>query len=310
MVQGTIQDAFTHPEITLWDLYFTFKSSTFSKDKWCNVEEEINQSFKSSFWYDVLNQINYFQENSDWGTMDDDWFFSWAINERYFSNNNWMWQGKLPQQIIKVRVVTDKEFFDVLFKELNQLEQRFATYLKSELEAKKSIFESKQLELLRIILNQTSFEKPIKVVSFNYTNVITKIDALDIQSINIHGVVDGRPIFGISAINNRNQSTEQFTKASRRLADDLPPLSDFIDTDDNTVVFYGTSLNDLDYDYYYHLIRLFNKTKKIYFCYSNYDAIDRKTEQIDLSKKLIDKIYSETFYQLRESGRVKILKVN
>lgn len=310
LMDTSIRSAIGEKEFTVWDLYFFLKSYGMNKDKWCNVEEEISHSFKSGFWSSVLSNINYFLSEDEWGVDDEDWYFAYMLYSRYFNDGSYYSRRGLPKEYFKTRVISDKEFYDALLKELNQLERRFANYLIHEVDAKKSTYELKQKELLRTILNRTSIDEPISILSFNYTGIVSKDDKSGIQSINIHGTLIGQPIFGISSIGNRDSSIEQFTKASRRMIDDLIPLGDFVEGSDHTIVFYGTSLNDLDYDYYYNILHLFNKAKRIYFCYANYDNLDRRSEQIDLAKRLIDRVYGGTFYQLMESGRVKIVSVD
>src|SRR5690554_884587 len=66
LTQVNIQSAFQNNEqLTVWDLYFTNKTSV-NVDEWFDLESEINESFQSDFWSNVLYEINFFQENGDW----------------------------------------------------------------------------------------------------------------------------------------------------------------------------------------------------------------------------------------------------
>ena len=306
LMDMNIREAIEEKGFTVWYLYFILKASLFGKNDWCNIEEEIKESFESGFWDGVLSDINYFLSNDEWGVHDEDWYFAYMMYSRYFDDGKYFFRKDFPREFFETRVISEQEFYDALLKELNQVEGHFSNFLASEVSAKESIYAVRQFELLDKLTKLTSSEEPVNVVSFNYTEIVPGTDEKRIQSNNIHGVLTGKPIFGISSIGNRDSSKEQFTKAHRRMIDNLVTLGEFIKGDDHSIVFYGTSLNDLDYDYYYNILRLFNKTKTIHFCYSNFDGTDHKNEQVKLVKKLIDKIYFGTFYQLVESERVKI----
>ena len=98
-------------------------------------------------------------------------------------------------------------------------------------------------------------------------------------------------------------------RSNRRLQNDIPPISTFIDSDDNYIVFYGTSLSLFDNDYYSNILNFFNKKKTIFFCYSDYDGKNLKSDFTSSVQQMINRIYPNSFYRLIEQGRMKIVKV-
>lgn len=302
--QVNIQSAFQNNEqLTVWDLYFTFKSEIHG-DKWCDIEVEMNESFQSGFWNDVLDKINYFQENGEWNDpFSEEWYFAWMLDDRYHKNFNWLNRSMgLTNRMLNIKKVTENEFYNNLFKELKIFEQRFADYLSQELDNHKNYLNN-QFDLLHQLVRDTTSDSEFQVITFNYTLFHPQIDV-----VNIHGNLNA-PIFGISNINNRNTNAHVFTKSNRRMNDELIVLRDFIKEEKNTLVFYGVSFNDLDLDYYKILIEN-HGNGSIYFCYSDYGSNTRKTEYENMVRQLVNKLNLEDFYSLRELGKIRIKKID
>ena len=114
----------------------------------------------------------------------------------------------------------------------------------------------------------------------------------------IHGKISN-PIFGISENDNDNILAHRFTKPKRwRLNEAFQPLYEFLRFRVNNIVFYGTSLNDLDFDHYYWLIKEFCNAR-IFFCFTEYDEnFPQKEIHDDMVENLISKIFKTNFQHL------------
>lgn len=303
--QSKIQSAFqNNNQLTVWDLYFTYKSEL-DGDNWCDIEAEINDSFQSGFWSVVLYKINYFQENGKWDSdlFDEEWYFAWMLNERYHQNYNWEHQMMgLPNQMLRITQVSEDEFYSNILKELKIFEKKFAKYLFYELNNNNNYINN-QFDLLQRLISATTRDSEFQVVTFNYTPFHPQMDV-----VNIHGDLNA-PIFGISNINNGNPNAHHFTKSSRRMNDELMILRDFIKEEQNTLVFYGVSFNNLDVDYYKMLIENYGN-ENIYFCYSDYGSKSRKTEYENMVRSIVNKLSLGDFYTLREQGKIRIIKID
>jgi len=167
--QGLIQGAFeNNPNLTIWDLYFTYKS-TLTNNKWCDIEFEINESIQSGFWNSIISDINYFQENGNWSYPNEDWFFAWMMNDRYYSNNNWMHLNSgFPNDMIKTVQVSNDDFYSKLLLELNIFEKRFSSYMEEELK-RNTDFHMNQSNLLNKLVKSTTNNDEYSVLTFNYT---------------------------------------------------------------------------------------------------------------------------------------------
>jgi len=299
--QGLIQGAFkSNLDLTVWDLYFMYKS-ILKNNQWCDIEFEINESFQSGFWNTVINNINFFQENGRWSNPNEDWFFAWMMNNRYY--NNWMYQNSgFPIGMIKTVQVLDDDFYSKLFIELNVFEKRFSNYMEEELK-KNTDYHTKQSSLLNKLVQSTTNDDKYSILTFNYTPYSSEY-----KYINIHGDLKSS-IFGISNNNNNNNLAHIFTKSYRRMKEDLPILADFVSNKENTVVFYGVSFNNLDMDYYKMIIKQFGYDR-LYFCYSDYGEKSRKSEYENTVKRLVEQLSIGDFYSLREQGKIRIVKID
>jgi len=301
--QGLIQGAFeNNPNLTVWDLYFMYKS-TLTNNKWCDIEFEINESIQSGFWNSIISDINYFQENGNWSYPDEDWFFAWMMNNRYYSNNNWMLlKSGLPTGMIKTVQVSNDDFYRKLLLELNKFEKRFSNYMEEEL-MRNTDYQMNQSHLINKLVKSTTNDYEYSILTFNYTPYNSEY-----KYINIHGDLKSL-IFGISNNNNKNNLAHIFTKSYRRMEKELPILADFVSNKENTVIFYGVSFNNLDIDYYSMIIEQFG-SDILYFCYSDYGETNRKSEHENAIKKLVEQLSIGDFYNLRERGKIRIIKIN
>lgn len=306
---SNVRAAIEQSEFTVWDLYFITHSPNMNSDLWCDVEEKMNQSIQSGFWEDILDKINDFLDCDSWGNPDKDWYFSYMLYKRYFDDGSFLSRQGFPREFFKSKVVSHSEFIDKLISELNHFEERFSKYVIKQVSDLKDSYYGNQSILFEKLINNTIREEPINVFSFNYTPLIDEFKGKEVKVHNLHGSLLDHPIFGISAESNTKSSFERFTKSNRRLQNDIPPISTFIDSDDNYIVFYGTSLSLFDNDYYSNILNFFNKKKTIFFCYSDYDGKNLKSDVTSSVQQMINRIYPNSFYRLIEQGRMKIVKV-
>lgn len=300
--QGLIQGAFEkNDELTVWDLYFMYKSE-FDGENWFDLECEINNSLQSDFWNDVLDDINYFENNNDWRGFHEDWYFSWMMKERYHKNIN-SFNHEFKKQIIDVVEVKYEAFYNNLYEELKKFESRFSKYMKIEIEKNKDYYKNQTL-LIDSLLKKTVGKSKVKILTFNYTKYN------DYNHLNIHGDLDSNTlIFGISSKNNKNDYAKKFEKSERRIIEKLPIIGKFIDKDVETIIFYGTSFNDLDFDYYQYIIDKLG-ANMFYFCYSNYENKDREYEQNTSVRRLIEKIYEQgRFLEMKEGVKLEFCEI-
>jgi len=304
-----VRDAIDQQEFTIWDLYFIVQSPNMNQDLWCDIETEINQSIQSGFWEMILDKINEFLDSDSWGNPDSDWYFAYMLYKRYFDDGSYLSRLGLPREFFKSKVVKNSEFIEKLLLELSKFENRFSQYISKEVDDVKDSYYTNQTVLFEKLINSTIKEQPIYVFTFNYTSLIENIEGHAIKVQNLHGSILNHPIFGISAESNTKTDYERFTKSNRRIQNDIQPISKLIEEEDNTIVFYGTSLNEFDNDYYNNILSFFNHKKNVFFCYSDYEGGNRKSEATTLVQKMINRIYPNSFYKLVEQGKVKIVKI-
>jgi len=168
---------------------------------------------------------------------------------------------------------------------------------------KNTDYHMNQSNLLNKLVQSTTNDDTYSILTFNYTPYSSEY-----KYINIHGDLKSL-IFGISNNNNKNSLAHIFTKSHRRMEEELPILADFVSSKENTVVFYGVSFNNLDIDYYRIVIEQFGYDT-LYFCYSDYGEINRKSEYENAVKKLVEQLSIGDFYSLREQGKIRIIKID
>ncbi len=225
------------------------------------------------------------------------------MNDRYYSNNNWMYLNSgFPTGMIKTVQVSNDDFHRKLLLELNNFERRFSNYMEEEL-MRNTDYQMNQSHLINKLVKSTTNDYEYSILTFNYTPYNSEY-----KYINIHGDLKSL-IFGISNNNNKNNLAHIFTKSYRRMEKELPILADFVSSKENTVVFYGVSFNNLDIDYYRMIIEQFGYDR-LYFCYSDYGETNRKSEHENVIKKLVEQLSIGDFYNLREKGKIRIIKIN
>lgn len=279
--------------ISIWDLYFlTTSLDPINEVYWCNVENEIKNSFDISFWEDVYNLLN---RKIEVHKIKDLIREKVAILYYLVPLLGYRHNGKYD---------SINDFFKLLLSELNILEDRFSQYLHKEVDENVE-FKTNQVKLIEKLIKHTSNNENFQIISFNYTGIPNRM-----KSTNIHGTLQS-PIFGISYISSRRygEYLYRFTKSDRRMNQGLPILDDIISTTKNNIIFYGVSFSDLDVDHYSNILKLYNGYEKVYFCYSNYDGKDMSDEFRASVVRISEKILSGNFYQNFERKKAEIVLI-
>lgn len=290
-------------EITIWDLYFVDKTIKPGAN-WCDVEHEINASFQSNFWDLVFEGVNTIRQKGIYPTNREiSVSYYIFMNDRHWPSDNWnKAMDYSTRTFYNVAAISKESFYEALFQELKIFEKRFGNYIDQEF--KHNIkYQENQANLMNHIINATTKDTNFQVVTFNYTPCVS-----DIPYLNIHGTIES-PIFGISNFHNNNQNARKFTKSFRRTNELKMLLNSFINNKENSLVFYGVSFSDLDFDHYATLIKRFGK-KKIYFCYSNYDGGNQRADFILDANKMFEKLEIGNFYTLADTEDIFIVEIN
>jgi hypothetical protein len=250
-----------NPDINVWELILIMAIDYADNSQWYNIEQTMsytinNYTEKKTFWDIVIDRCNKRLVNF---YLEDDIMSAIGIimYKRYYES--------LKSYISEI---SSESFYISLLKELNAYEAKFSEFLKEKLESTENYFE-KQKNLIEKIFKMTVNDGSYKIVSFNYTPYLFTEEYL-----NIHGNLE-KPIFGINSVVIDHKYAPIFTKPFRRIIDDLDRIKSFIGDDYENVIFYGSSFSDLDLDHFTLILK--NKSiKKIFFCYTEYDGVDRR----------------------------------
>ncbi len=290
-------------DFTVWDLLFLTKSEKLHGNNWCDVEQEIKDSFDTKIWDEVLNTINSFQRTGAWHREDfPHWLFAYFLNERFYNNDNWQVQDiGYARSRLKIVKVSKDELMQNLFQELNVFEERFKDYLISQ---QSEQYFSSQRELMHTIRNEQKSAE-LSIISFNYTDI--KCSAHNIQ--NVHGrLSDANIIFGIS---EKSNDLDLFTKSDRRRRNHLPILADILKNNIDRIAFYGSSFSLQDLYLFKSIFKKYGKDSnkvKYTFYYSNYGGIIREEEHNKIVKNLCQYLELD-FQELREEGIIEIKSI-
>ena len=302
---NTISDAYTNyhtfhyydvnffpdelPEnLSIWDYVFFILSA-----KGANVE----------FWYDVEKVI----QNclfSNWGLsfcelakhLDD--LIEFGEKNLPFEEHSDIFFVKhfVLARIRKGEITDEKSFYHYLKNELIVFESSFINYLKEEIQKIK--YPDKAMSLVDRIIGKDEYNVT-QVDSFNFTGFVSK----HLSFSNINGDMSF-PIFGVdgSKIKDANDERKIFTKQYRRLERIVLTNPKPSSCGDECIYFYGHSLNEQDYDYFFSLfdkLNLLNEfDRRLVFAYSIYD----KSKKDAIKKNLMDGIYALFFTYERSKG--------
>ncbi len=200
----------------------------------------------------------------------------------------------------------------LLFRELKEMEKDFSSYLTEEIKIKNKYITNANSLIAKIenkineVLNSSLF-----IVSFNYTNPFSK-DVVDSDSIMlVHGNLEqNNIIIGIDCNDVKSESNNdklfRFSKAWRKINNhekmiNIPPKNDI-----NDIVFFGHSLGEQDYSYFYSLFNyydIYNNNIKLIFIFSDYGSSEE--ENLKNEQDYYDKIFALLRHYVTDSLGIK-----
>ena len=276
-------------DLNIWDLLFYLLSIRKELTNWCDVENIIklslfsNDSFVFSFSR-FADNINDYIENKTYNNL------------KYTYNSSFLLRHFLMNKI-RAGVIKDKDsFYRFLKEELKRFESDFIKYLEEEV--KKIDYQNKASSLLERIVGTDEYNIT-EIDSFNYTKL--NIDSVDYFNVNGDSSF---PIFGVDNYKIIDSGDERkiFTKQYRRLErivlnNPKPSLCG-----DECIYFYGHSLNEQDYDYFFTLfdgVDLLNDfNRRLVFAYSIYDESKEK----EIINNYLNAIYALFFSYEKTKG--------
>lgn len=277
--------------LNFWDLVFYLLSEKKAQiENWCDVEDVIKkclfeeQPKWSISFLDLSEQIMYFVKEGQ------------HYVQQYEQSDLFLFKHFLLEEV-RVKHVHDKRsFFRFLLDELKKFERDFINYLKEDIE--KVDYQRNASELVTKIFGNSQY-RIAEIDSFNYTRF--QHGSALFHNINGDFVF---PIFGVdsSGITDIDDDRRIFTKQYRKLELLLNGQAKQPTRQEECVIFYGHSLNEQDYDYFFTLfdrLDLLNESsKKLVFAYSVYD----KEKESVIKKTMINRIYSLFFAYERSKG--------
>ena len=176
--------------------------------------------------------------------------------------------------------------YEYLENELHKFERSFKDYLLKQIneEYNKNCF-----AFLKTLLEESDY---VDVLNSNYTTLKDNGMLINKQ-INVHGKLNGDEgiIIGIDYKDADDNKMVRFTKTYRNLHKIKEGF--LMPSNIKSIVFYGHSLADSDFSYFYSLFDmygLYNGGLKLKFLYSDYE--DDKYKNENNHKKYVDQIYS------------------
>lgn len=196
-------------------------------------------------------------------------------------------------------ILTRDDFYVFLLQELNKFEKNFGAYVRNEYVTN---YKDKVLPNAKKIIDFFENEGLGKIVStetFNYTDNNIKSVSNGISIFDTIHHINGNynnPIFGIDSSKIKVESPIVFfTKVARRMQGLTKINNDSFstfDSDFDTLVIFGHSLNEHDYSYFFPIfdyLDMTNITKNtaLVFAYYIYDEEKRNAILLDLTSRII-----------------------
>lgn len=310
---------------TIWDMLFLLKSKKHYYNRWCNIEEEILNTFlicenNLCFWEKVFR--NYIVITS----------------KPEFIDDNAPIELKLAYLLafsFKVEIRNIEQLVKILFTHLKHFEYSFSEYLKKQIN-QDYIDKASKLFLKLFSLDGDTFRSGLdnrSIISFNYTNHVDDLVSNRYCSMftNVHGDLNSEPvniIFGIDDYelqsNQKYLSESIFFSKSFRIMTNFPRFNVFgeslLHENVNHIVIYGHSLNEADYSYFQSIFDhydLYKSNIKLWFAFTKHVNYSEE-EFIYLIRKLIIE-YGKTldnkdhgknlFHKLLLENRIKKIEI-
>jgi len=301
---NTLIDKSYFADMTFWDVFFYYGSiyKKITDTNWCDIEKSMFDFFVKKY-KDVddneSNADNIDKKKKDAPTLFDIVYES-SINANFTYNEVFLWLAKPCIYMVyryKLNKNTSKiDFAAYLLEELKKFERVFGEYVKGEFDKKNSEFHFRNR--MNIVFNNIRQKWEISYIdTFNYTR-LEKITDDKVRHVNGD---DKIPIFGIDSKDISSKSPYyMFTKTYRRMMENFyeGERNDcFLDRDFDSLIIFGHSLNEQDYNYYFPIFDYMDLTnvlsKKTIIIYYN----------IYLDKNAKEKIKNGK-YKYNESDRI------
>ena len=203
---------------------------------------------------------------------------------------------------------------DYLLQELHKFEDSFKEYMKGQIDSEYPL--RCHNALVKMIGEDSDF---IDIINFNYTEIVDEIFVNN--QTNVHGRIDEEEIIiGIDS-DGAPDKISVFTKTFRNLHRSKTSFKLPANIED--IVFYGHSLADADFSYFYSLFDMYNLyggQLKLRFLYSDYCASESENERnhtnyVNHVYRLINKYsarsHNETnlLHRLLLEGRVFVKRI-
>lgn len=274
--------------LNIWDyVFYALSTKAIVIEYWCDVEKVIQKCLFSEDWILSLCKL----ANNLRALM--------SYKNKYLSYDQadiFFIKHLILNKIRKGIIFDEKSFYQYLKRELKRFESSFIAYLDEE--TKKIDYPMKAKGLVANIMGKDEYNIT-QIDSFNYTGFTSK----HMDFFNINGDMSF-PIFGVdsSQVKDSNDERRIFTKQYRRLERILISDPKPSTCGDECIYFYGHSLNEQDYDYFFTLfdrLNLLNEfDRRLVFAYSLYD----KGKKEIIEKNLLDAIYALFFTYEKSKG--------
>ena len=301
--------------VTFWNLYFHIINSNYNRD-WCVIEKELQYAItdSNSLIYDALKIIEDYILNGDTKIEFENKAYLLA---KYFIFDN----GKIGR-------IDANSYSNYLLSELKKYEIRFGNYIYEQSKNNYKFIDNVR-KFLKKIAKVTNW---LSIDSFNYTPMSSILEKIYDESYCVRHINGdyNEPIFGIDSSNIKITSNNyMFTKTYRRLEQMLDDKTKenymYVDNEFFSLVIFGHSLNEQDYNYFFPILDSLNlydtdNNRKIIVLYSVYEKNNEyeiKTNLINAISKMLD-IYEDYNGKTREKrlldklimqGRLYVLNV-
>ena len=172
---------------------------------------------------------------------------------------------------------------NLLADNLTDFEKRFSTFLKKQLNLRENYHLEQEQFVDHIIssLDQVHTGYQLQVINFNYTGGLPS----DYHEANVHGKINKKVVIGYDSTQDAvtNDDIFELSKDWRKIDIDFksPAFSNNI----NSIIFYGHSLGEQDYPYFFELFDkcdLINSNyTRLFFCFSLWDESDGRKKSLE-----------------------------
>ncbi|MCI2068575.1 MAG: bacteriophage abortive infection AbiH family protein [Bacilli bacterium] len=293
---------------TIWDIVFLIYSFKASPEKigWCDLESVISSTFEKPNnkkhvinWAIIREMIIQYEEQGSSDHFHDQSITYSGLN--FSPDDSFLVETLCNSFLFKPfsTVYQDNDsFYETLLSQLLSFENRFGKYLLNQLVTNKGEYIARRDSLVLLL---SDGNLPLSIETFNYLPAY----GLKYSLRHIHGQISDSSctlIFGISKPNNPQDPSYIFTKASRQFELSIRENLDKRETNftPKTIVFFGHSLNEQDYPYFFQFFDTIELQKKhgqkIIFKYSIHDCQTKEDAIKEIKQRVERLIYAYDIY--------------